>query len=85
MKIHPLKYKRSEVTEEQVIEYFGRLKMELAKCFFPHGKLIDETGFISRPCKNKSKYCVFCKDCNTHPCHNDCNDDYHVPFWPLLP
>ena len=79
MKIHSLEYKRFEVTEEQVVDYFRRLTNELAKCPYPPIIInIDETGFISRPCKNKSKYCVFRKDCNTHPCYNDCNDGYHV-------
>ena len=79
MKIHSLEYKRFEVTKEQVIDYFERLKVELAKCPFPPVIInLDETGFISRPNKNKAKYCVFRKDCNTHPCYSDCNDGYHV-------
>lgn len=35
MKIHCLEYRRFEVTKEQVVDDFGRLSEELAKCPFP--------------------------------------------------
>lgn len=40
--------------------------------------LIDESGFIRRPLKNKSKNYVFRKDCPTHPYFSDFTDGNHI-------
>ena len=39
---------------------------------------VDESGFIWRPRKNKSKNCMFRKDCPTQPYFGDSTDGNHV-------
>lgn len=79
MKIHSLESKRFDVSEEEVYDYFNRLKEEVNKCPYPPVIInVDESGFIKRPLKNKSKNCVFRKDCPTQPCFRDSTDGNHV-------
>lgn len=79
LKIHSLENKRFGVTKEQVNDYFDRLQQEIIKCPYPPIIInVDESGFIRRPCKNKSKNCVFRKDCPCNPCFRDADDGNHV-------
>ena len=79
LKIQSLESKRFDVSQGQVDDYFNRLEVEVNKCPYPQIILnMDESGFISRPYKDKKKNCVIRRDCSTHPCFRDSIDGYHI-------